>query len=256
MTNIRTLVGETARYSTFNREERNCVAMLYHALLTDQNLAAFMQAVGYTTTFDPQEVEVFVEWSYLRDLWNHTDQQKRREVILESLPLANAQHLTSASPTEFNTYFGATPKPSTMYIQSPATWSIAKFSNTIADSEEFLGACRLKWAFRVKPDLVIQPDADRALCIEAKWESGEGRYPAVASEIAEFTNRDLPRSSQTEIQRYMMEDLLGIETGFRLLTRKPPTTAHVDDTLTWKEAFQALDLSKCPSFLRQWVELL
>ena len=256
MTNIRQLAGEAARYSTFNREERNCVAMLYHALLTGQNLAAFMSAAGYTASFSQDEVEVFVEWSYLRDLWHRvTDEQTRRHVILDMLGLANTEDLMGWPPDRFNTYFGATPTPSVLYIQSPATWSISRFSQTIADNEEFHRACRLKWAFRVKPDLVIQPDADHALCVEAKWESGEGRYPAVASEIAEFNRRGLPRASQTEIQRFMMEDLLGIDAEFRYLTRKSPHKPSAN-SMTWKAAFETLDLSACPPFLRRWVEHL
>jgi hypothetical protein len=255
--NVRAAFGETHRYSTFNREERNCVAMLYHALLLGNNLRRFLDALDYpTVNLAQDDVEVFVEWSYLRDLWNtHTDADKRRSLILDTLGLANDSALRAAPVPEFNAYFGASPKTSASFIQSPATWSVGRFAQTIADNDEFLRVCRFKWAFRVKPDLVIQPDADHALCIEAKWESGEGTYPATTTEVAEFAKRGLARVKQTDIQKFMMENLLGITTTFRFLVRKPPTSPG-PTTLTWKDAFTPLDLSACPAFIHRWVQSL
>src|SRR4051812_23133674 len=46
MANIREALQEKRRYSEFNREERNCVAMLYHALLLGRNLEKFLATVN------------------------------------------------------------------------------------------------------------------------------------------------------------------------------------------------------------------
>ena len=111
---------------------------------------------------------------------------------------------------------------------------------TIGDPAEVPRTCMFKWSFNAKPDIVIHADRDRALCIEAKLESGEGQYPASASEKAIFDKLGLPRVSQTRLQRYLMEDMLGIETEFLFLI--PELTSHATDhrMVTWATAFLRL----------------
>jgi len=48
--NIRPLIGDDSPFSEFNREERNCVAMLYHVLLLEGNLQRFLEQRGCTST--------------------------------------------------------------------------------------------------------------------------------------------------------------------------------------------------------------
>jgi hypothetical protein len=211
---------ETDPYSRFNREERNCVAMLYFALLVNQNVSHFLRAVG--SSFPATEgTQIFVEYSYLRDLWfkhNGTDaNQVKRAFILDQLGLADQTHLADCDIQTFNAFFSATPSPSSTHIQSPATWSVGRFGSTITDNEEFLKTCKFKWAFRVKPDLVIQPSLDKVLCIEAKWGAGVGRYPSLASEVAEFKRRGLPQCE------------------FMFLVRQPGPASAAHTTVTWKE---------------------
>jgi hypothetical protein len=59
----------------------------------------------------------------------------------------------------------------------------------------------LKWAFRVKPDLVITDGKNGAVCVEAKLTSGESSYPLTAAERAIWGS---PTVTQREVQRFMM----------------------------------------------------
>ena len=48
MYNLREAFKEIEAYSTFNREERNCVTILYHSLLLNGNLSRFLSGIGYS----------------------------------------------------------------------------------------------------------------------------------------------------------------------------------------------------------------
>jgi hypothetical protein len=160
---------------TFNREERNAVAILFGLLTGPGNVEAFARLLDWQPA-DLPEVEVCVEWTYLRDLWSHHSRTASpdtlRTAILDALQPADGEALRACSPLEFNTHFGAVPKPSSIYLQSPGNWSVAKFDPMIGDDEEFRRACVFKWAFNVKPDLVLRTPSGKVLCIEAKWDSG------------------------------------------------------------------------------------
>lgn len=121
---------------------------------------------------------------------------------------------------EFNEYFGAVPLPSEKYIQSPGNWSISKFKDNFPDNDEFLKVCKFKWCFNVKPDIVIHTSNDHAICIEAKFESGEGIFPTKQTVKDEFNRRELKFVGQTEIQKKIMK-LLGIKSKFLFLVQKP-----------------------------------
>lgn len=272
MSNLREAFGVTEPYSKFNREERHVVAMLFHTLMLGDNLQRFLKVVACEMEADPEKTEIFVEYSYLRDLWAKCSRMsadeaeanaKKRKAILDGIQPKDRSDLEEMSEAEFNAYFGAVPKASTKFIQSPATWSIGRFATNIADREVFDRACRFKWAFRIKPDLVIQPSPDRALCVEAKWESGEGSYPTAKSEIDEFDQRGFEdRVSQTTLQKFMMRELLGLEADFVYLVRRPgrrtataaSSTANGGPSrrVTWQKVFDALDLDECPPFIRRW----
>ena len=149
--------------------------------------------------------------------------------------------------------FGAVPKPSEKYVQNPGNWSVARFSSAITDNDDFLATCIFKWCFNAKPDLVLQIAAERVVCIEAKLESGEGRYPMASIEKKIFRRRGLPSVGQTEVQRHMFERILGYETEFILLAKKRPRLEASHRFLSWGKAFDALDCDGMPEFMRRTI---
>lgn len=125
----------------------------------------------------------------------------------------------------------------------------------------FLDVCIFKWAFNIKPDIVIHIDTQTAVCVEAKFESKESKYPTSKSDKEEFKKRlgsvEYYRYRQTEIQKYMFEKVLGMEnTKFVFLTkeerRKTETTEGYN--LTWDKVFGAMNLDSAPKFIRCWIE--
>ncbi len=126
---------------------------------------------------------------------------------------------------------------------------MSRFHHRVTDDADFLATCRFKWCFRVKPDLVIHTTRDHALVIEAKVESGEGSYPTNPTETAIFKQRGLARVSQTELQKHMMRELLGVDACHVFLT-----LGGRKQQLSWRAAFEALDLTGMPNWSRRWIE--
>jgi len=176
-------------------------------------------------------------------------------LIYKCLKPRNINELECKSILEFNTFFGAVPKASRKFIQSPGNWSIGRFKEHISDKYEFFKVCMFKWSFNAKPDLVIHTSHNTAVCIEAKFMSGEGHYPTTPSEKEEFKRRNLPYMHQTKLQEYMMEELLGIKTQYIYLVKKPPSKPKDCTVLLWKEAFACLKTEKCPPFVKKWIKL-
>jgi hypothetical protein len=250
---IRSLLQPPGPFAAFNREERNAVATLYAALLLPGNLERFAQEVKWDGLANHAQAELFVEWTYLRDLWDlHRDAGQRRLAILAMLDPSARHELEQCSIQKFNAFFGAVPYPSTTDIQSPGSWSVLRFSANIGDAAGFERTCRFKWAFNIKPDLVVQTSADHVLCLEAKWGSVEGVYPTAAAEVEEFKKRGLPRVNQTDLQRYLIEDLLGFTADFRYLVRGGKAKASSHATVTWHDVVKALDLKPLPGFIQTW----
>lgn len=227
--------------------------MLFGLLCRPGNLERFGRVLDWSPG-DLADAEVSVEWTFLRDLWHHhsgTDPEYLRSTILESLQPSNADELAAATILEFNSSFSAVPRPSAVYVQSPSNWSVARFDDTIADDTDFQRTCRFKWAFNVKPDLVIQTPSGKVLCIEAKWDSGEGSYPSSEKEKAIFQRRGIPSITQTAVQRYLVNDLLGFDGEFVYLARSRFET-NAGRTITWSEALAELDRSGTPRFVDEW----
>ncbi len=239
---------------TFNREERNAVAVLFGLLARPGNLDTFGRLLDWHP-HDLAQAEVSVEWTFLRDLWNHHSRRVTpvdlKTAILDALQPADATDLAGCSTVEFNTHFGAVPRPSSTYIQSPSNWSVARFDATIGDDDEFRSTCQFKWAFNVKPDLVIQTPSGKVLCIEAKWDSGEGSYPSSDKEKAIFQRRGLEYLSQTAVQRYLVNELLGFDGAFAYLARTRFDTA-AGRGITWTEVLTELDRTDAPPFIDEW----
>lgn len=250
--NIRNFIGLEKSYSTFNREERNLAAIFFHTLNIGDNTSRFLEVAGCGPPQPSWEPHIYFEYALLRDLWGTeilTDQQKR-QTILQFLSANDAQRLRHCDIQSFNAHFGATPKPSVKHIQSPGRWSVPRFHATIASNEDFLAACKFKWAFNAKPDLVIQTGPNECLCIEAKLGSPEGRYPSTKKEKALFRERGLAPVTQTDLQRHALVDLLGFETDFVFLAQKASSsTTH--RFLTWTQAFDAMATDTLPRYMKE-----
>jgi len=133
---------------------------------------------------------------------------------------------------------------------------VPRFDSTIEDDNEFLKVCMFKWAFNAKPDIVIHASRDQAVCIEAKLESVESHYPQAAREKEIFRSRGLEYVRQTGLQKYLMEDLLGIRTQFVFLVQKKSQASGTHQVLLWEDAFKSLDVSALPGFMQEIISAI
>lgn len=245
-------------FHSFNREERHAVAVVFGLLMQPGNLDRLAERLEWAPV-DLDDVEVAVEWSYLRDLWHHHsklgDQDVLRRAILDWLEPANRIELEDCTIVEFNSHFGASPRASATTIQSPSRWSLQRFDSTIGDNDEFLRTCRFKWAFNIKPDLVLATPSGKVLCIEAKMFSPEGPYPSSTADRAVFARRGLGSVSQTSVQRYLVEELLELEGRFVYLACRHTQTA-ADQSIIWSELFAALEWQENAPWVTDWIRRL
>jgi len=255
MNNIISLMNFDGNYLSINREERNLAAIFYHLLLSNNNMARFLELIKCPYPLIHNEVGVYFEYAFLRDLWFsiQNDNQTKRHLILHHLNPEKRSDLEKMSIHDFNVYFG-TPNPSKNYIQSPSNWNISRFKDNISCNDEFLKTARFKWAFNTKPDIVIHTSKSTAICIECKFESSEGKYPTNKSEISEFNKRNLEKVSQTSVQKYLMDELLGIDTQFIFLVKNKNAISPTHANYHWKDVFYALDLSGNPDYILKWID--
>ncbi|QIK67293.1 hypothetical protein G7072_13875 [Nocardioides sp. HDW12B] len=249
-------VGET--YWAINREERQYAAILYHLLLNGDNLPRFLELIDCPYKVD-ETWSAYVEYAYLRDAWDKigNDNDKKRKLISALLNTHDVSSLESASVQEWNEHFGVgTPVASTAHVQSPSRWSLAKFDANVADNDDFLATCQFKWAFNIKPDIVIHTDNDHAVVIEAKCTAGEGSYPSTTPEKDIFKRRGLPYVRQTDVQQYLFKEILGIEAVFRYVVKAGTASTPSYQTVLWKDAFAALEHTGAPTFLTAWLRKL
>lgn len=250
---IREIANSSPNYFEINREERNYAAILFASLCASDNAERFLKLCGVKSRIGP-DFGIYFEYSYLRDLWNTiTDDGTKKEIILRHLPISGIADILQLPPVETNQRFGVSGEASTKFIQYPGRWSLIKYHRNFADNDDFLRICRFKWSFNIKPDIVIHIDKSRAICIEAKYESGEGQYPISDREKSIFHERGLRSVGQMELQRYMMNELLGITAEFFFLVfKKEKSETH--RIISWAEAFRSLDTSGMPEFARQMIE--
>lgn len=245
--NIREIAKNSSNYYEINREERNYAAILFAALCKEQNISQFLALLGFDYE-KSDDFGIYFEYSYLRDLWwRICDEDVKKTIISSNLELAGINDILSLSNIEINKKFGVAGPLSTEYVQFPGRWSISKYNSNFSDNEEFLKVCKFKWSFNIKPDIVIHLNKNRAICIEAKYQSGEGFYPNSEKDKSIFTSRGLKYVGQMELQKYMMEELLGIDTDFVFLVAKK-SSSNSHKVVTWSQAFEALDLSAMPLF--------
>ena len=74
--------------------------------------------------------------------------------------------------------------------------------------------------------------------------------------VREFKTRSLDLVLQTDLQKYILEDLLGIETKFVFLVQNRGSSADTHLTLSWKQVFAKLNLGNCPKFMIDWIDRL
>lgn len=253
--NIREIAGIDLNYYSLNREERNYAAIFFAALCRPGNITKFLELCECDL---PEQVSddfgIYFEYAYLRDLWYRIDDEEtKKEIIRENLKIKGIDQLLSKSTAEINETFGVAGTPSDRYIQFPGKWSLKKYYRNFPDGDDLLKICSFKWSFNIKPDIVIHLDKDTAICIEAKYESGEGFYPASADEKKIFYDLGLDFVGQTELQEYMMEELLGIESEFIFLVyKKQKSDSH--RVISWQQAFEVLDLTDMPNFALNMIE--
>ena len=148
---LRLSLGNQQPYYMLCREERNLCAILYHLLLLDNNVNSLLKLAKINWTAD-STAEIYVEYSFLRDLWKSvSDPERKRRFLLDVLGYPEDDRLRTVSYATFNEHFGATPKASAKYIQSPSTWSMERYNEQGHTDERVKRISYLKWAFNAKP---------------------------------------------------------------------------------------------------------
>lgn len=255
--NIREITNLKQNYARINREERNYAAIFYAALCKPGNPERLIKKLELECNID-NDFGIYFEYAYLRDLWfnikgdNNQSNQIKKAIIREKLDISGIDEILELPIPKINETFGVAGEPSGEYIQLPGKWSLRKFNKNFEKSADILNICKFKWSFNIKPDIVIHLSKDHAICIEAKYESGEGSYPSSDIEKSIFNSRGIDYVGQLDLQKYMMENLLGIKTDFLYLVHKT-NASKLTKTITWKEAFDSMDISGMPIFARDMI---
>jgi hypothetical protein len=256
-------------YGDIVREERFFCAVLFHVLLSSQaRLMGFLKDCHVRDEHfkDLSTIRIFAEYAMARDLWHQfkTNDQKLKFIRdWITFPEGDAAYLDldkSDVIEKFNA--GLVSRPiSKDYIQSPARWGIRNICTRFHENRMMLEkACMLKWAFNVKPDIVIELNDDAVVCIEAKVESGEGKYPSSAEDVRVLRDaldqptdaRGQPRVpyGQCEIQGFLLKEVLGFKPVYPVFlvancqtgAEAPITNGQEDEiTLKWSTAFRDAD---------------
>jgi hypothetical protein len=251
--NIREIIRLDPNYSEINREERNYAAVFYAALIKPGNTEKFLNLLGISE-LPGDEFGIYFEYAYLRDIWRKiADEQTKKNILRQFLPIDNIDEIIARSAEEINRHFGVAFTISKTFIQQPGKWALSNYDKTILGNDDFLKVCKFKWAFNIKPDIVIHFDKNRAICIEAKYESGEGQYPSAERDKAIFNRRGIPYVGQMKLQKYMMEELLGVQTDFVFLVYKK-SKSETHRVITWREVFDGLDTSDLPPFAQTMIQ--
>lgn len=242
-------------YAELVREERHLAALLFHLLQSQTNLERILQLTHHPETAHHGNPNsgIYFEFAMARDLWStHMREDQARTFILTMLSGA-PDWLKTCSIEEFNLYWGASPASKTV-IQMPAKWSLTASQISRDDQELFRQACLFKWSFNAKPDLVICTSDRRALCLELKLESKEGIYPISPEDKRIFTQRGLSAVKQTEVQRYMLETLLGYETTFAFISVSGEEEVDGYRSFSWLMTLKALDTSSLSASAKQTLQ--
>ncbi len=267
------MLASGRRYYQFVREERLFCAALAHLLMQrGPNLTTFLQLVNAKSPADSQlpltgldEAEVYVEFAFLRDYWHGLarDNDAKRRFIFDLLSRVDGlRHYDNDSfPSEideFNgTFMGAAGRRIRNDIVSPGRWSVTGlFEHVGARPDEFRDFCRFKWSFNIKPDVVVLLPGSKPLCIEAKFESKEGRYPTTSSDCVAFDaafGEEQGRVGQIELQQFMFATLLDAPCQSVFIGLSTPSEPDAI-FLGWEEVFKQLDLTSSIGYVRKLIE--
>lgn len=243
-------------YYEYNREERNLTAMLYALISEEDNARRFLDLIGMADSFDRDTYQVYYEYAVMRDIWNLAKtNEARKSIIRECLPIEGIESLLAGDAGAVNERFGVVGRRSGAHIVSPGNWGISAFSGRIRSDKDFKNACYTKWVFKIKPDIVIVLGSGRAVCVEAKWESGEGQYPSLREDKEIYRARCGGYARQLDIQKYLMETVLGFNTSYLFIDMKGSATegsAH----MSWNGLFRSLRLDRSLPFARNSIESL
>jgi hypothetical protein len=267
------MLDSESHFYRFVREERLFCATLAHLLMQrGPNLAAFLDLINAKVPHDSQlvtsrleEAQIYVEFTFLRDYWNslgRDNDAKRRLVfaLLSKVDRLRHYHDESFPSTipEFNEFFvgpfGGRIRRDIVY---PGQWSVTTLSERFGrEPEEFRDFCRFKWAFNIKPDIVVLLPGAKPLNIEAKLESKEGQYPTSKRESEIFDTlfgAGKGHVRQIELQQFMFGRLLDAPCQSVLIAGSKGRGTDVP-FLTWEEVFKELDLSSSIGYVRRLVE--
>jgi hypothetical protein len=147
-------------------------------------------------------------------------------------------------------------------IAYPGKWSVLILHEHIYDRfritpEEFRDLCKFKWAFNIKPDMVLVIPDCKPICVEAKLESAEGRYPIKAEECSKFDRlfKDKKRRvRQIELQQFMFKYLLKSPCQSVVIGQAPADEDHGPVSLGWDEVFRQMNMESSLSFVRKFIE--
>lgn len=257
-----------------------CALLAHLFLQKGNNLATFIELVdaklptpARLTVTGLEHAELYLEFAYLRDYWNGLgrDNGAKRDFIFGLLSQVDslAYHQSADFPKtipEFNERFmGSHGRAIRDDIVYPGQWSVAaldkQFDQRQQESIKFRDLCRFKWAFNIKPDLVLLIPGSTPLCIEAKLESKEGWYPASDSEAQIFDRRFDPqkgRVRQIELQGFMFEKLLRSPCQQVLICRDKKEYQGKQEykdvaILCWLEVFDKLDKTGSLPFVEKLI---
>jgi hypothetical protein len=258
-------------YYTFVREERQFSFVLAHLLMQrGRNLERFLSLIPGLSGIEAHELEdaeVYVEYSFLRDDWVQLgrDNDRRRERILELLAKVDGLRSLAAGPlpdsiAAFNAFFMGGAGENIKYdIAYPGLWSVGALSKQFEERPDlFKDACKFKWSFNIKPDIVVEVPGHRPLSIEAKLESKEGEYPVARAECQVF-DAAFPagqrRVKQVDLQKFMFENLLG-EPCLPVFVDRSGTPPPGVVGLTWAQVFRVMEdgLDASIPFVRKLIE--
>lgn len=250
-------------YYHYTREERHFAAILFHLLAERKNVEWL---IGYVLDgprhgweIDDRYHAVYFEYAYLRDLWNRIEgkiEQKNKKKIsfIKSVldPYGKKDGFwwsddKSMSVRDFNSNF-IQGNISDKHIQQPGRWQMKKMVGSLKEID-LVRAIKLKWSFNVKPDIVLQLNKEKFICIELKYKSPEGSY---SFEYAGIDEADTKNSfSQREIQKFMFKDVLKFDTEFLYVTEKDESSSlKFGKNITWKDLFCRLTNPKPKHMLK------
>jgi hypothetical protein len=235
-----TISTKRESYLEICREERNFAAILYAILCREDNARIFLSLCGVTEPISSTDLEIYFEYAYLRDVWHtFTKNDERKKFINTSLKIKAIEEILSQTRIlEINRAL-CSDHLSSKLIQSPGRWNLKQIKKIVSSGsdkdKDYETICKFKWAFNVKPDLVIHLGGNRAICIETKHESGEARY-------SDKNDENKFELGQLELQQFLMKDVLGFhDPKFVYIVTKHK---EVKDTcvLTWKKVFESLGM--------------